>query len=449
MKKLFKILSVIFVFAIALLPVKAQAEEDVSPVKLDSFVINSEEDEVYNATMNVGVDQSVIDKVNYSYSVAIVTDISQEGTRLAWGNGTTGEDITFDIDMSDINTYSNYRFKILIEYNINGEEGFTYGYTQIFDYTQESYADDLGGRDITVDVSGMVVDISWEQFRGNGQSVLVTVDVDGIVDFEELIPMRDNHYEYFFDGDAKVITVTIKQAVNGLLSKGLTDVINLDAKDKNEFYLEFPQEVDQYDSIWNVKYFNANDQQVKWYTENKSEELVLKNSGSFMVDLEEDTSELSVEYLDSKNIKWLYTFATDLIDYAPTITLLEAYDGSTVTSSNIVLSGKISDANAELVVQGGQVTLNNDGTFLVDLDLKDGKNVFEIIATNKIGKVSRASVTIYRQAGNTIAAADTSILSQYMPLIITASVSILLLLIMFVAIKKRGKKHEQSEETFK
>ncbi len=446
MKRLIKLLSIIFIFSMLCGPTIARAEEDEAIVKVDSFVINSVEDEVYNATMKVIVDTAVVDKINYHYSVAIVTDISQEGTQLTSGNAQTGEEITFDIDMSKINTYSNYRFKILIEYDDNGQKGFTYGYTQVFEYTQESYSDDLEGRDITVDVSGMTVDVSWENFKGRGQSVLVTIEVDGIVDFEELVPMSEGHYKYFFDKDAKVITVTLKRAVDGLLSKGTTDTINIADKTPEEFYLEFPSPMDQYDSVWNVKYYNAKEQSVKWYTDDKEQELTLENSGSFIIDIDEDNEKLSVEYLDIRNVKWIYSFATDLASYAPNITLLEAYDGSKVTSSNLVMAGMVDDASSQVLVNGEKVTLNKDGSFLADVKLTNGKNTIEITATNSIGKTSRATVTIYKEAGGTIVD-QTSSIGKFLPLIITVSASIILSIVMIILLKKGSKKNGTNATT--
>lgn len=452
MKKYIGIFGIVFALILSLLPVNALAAKDKAdkkdteeevPVKVESFVINSEKDSIYNATMKVSVDKKKAEKIDFRYNVAVVTDISQDGKEVANGRGTTGEDVEMDIDMSRINTYTEYRFKITIEYEIDGKEGLAHGYSMVFPFTQENYAEDFSGRDITVDVSGMVVDINWSNYRNGGDSVVLTVDVDGTVDFEEVLPMYDDHYSYFFKKDAGVITITLKQVRDGLVSKGLTQTIDLKAKDKNKFYLEFPEDNAQFDSVWNVKYFNAKNNIIKWNTDNNNYEKELNGSGSVVMDMEEDNKQLTVEYFDDDQVKWLYKFQTNAAVFAPTISMLEAYDGSKVDASKLTMVGKVDDTNATLSLDGKEITKSDNGSFSVDVELKDGKNVFEIVATNAIGKSSKATITIYREGGSDSIIEEGSVIKEYLPLIITLSVSIIMLILMFILTKKRGKKHEE------
>lgn len=445
-KKTMGIISLLMFF-ILILPVKVLAvEEDEPVVSLDSFVVNSIENEVYNITMTAKTAEGVTEPINYSFKVFLVTNISEEGKEMVSGKGTTGEGVTFDVDMNSINSYSEYRFKILFEYDYNGAEQFSYGFSQKFEYEQQSYAEEMKNVNYTIDVLANQILIEWRKYDQAGDKAIISIDIDGETK-EEMIDLDKGKYEIFFENDAKKVTINLKQACKGLLSKGVETVINLDSTGSNAFYLKFPEENERYSSNWNVEYYNANDTIVKWYPDNKSgKELTLNKNGSFMIEIDdENCKELTVEYNLEENIKWLYRFPVIIADYAPNITWLENYDGITVSTSKYTIAGKIDDKNAKISAEGCKVTQNDDGTFYIDVDLKDGKNSITIEAKNSIGKITKSVVTVYREKSAGIIEKN-SILDKYLPLIITLTASVVLIIIMILLIRKRRLKNENQED---
>ena len=187
----------------------------------------------------------------------MITDISQNCAEVGQGRGTTGEDTIIDIDMSGINTFDNYRFKITVTYYVEDQKYIANSYSQIFEYTQESYAEDLGGRNITVDALARILKIDWSRYDSYwAQSVLVTIDVDGERVVEDVIPAGEGGYDYYYDEKTKQITVQLKQVLDGKLSKGLTDTIDIvKPSDTKDFYITMPEPNKQYDSIWNIQFF--------------------------------------------------------------------------------------------------------------------------------------------------------------------------------------------------
>lgn len=444
-KKIVGIISLLMFF-ILLLPIKALAvEEDEPVVGLDSFIVNSMENEIYNISMIAKTAEGVTGPIEYSYKVYLVTNISEQGKEMVSGNGKTGETVTFDIDMNNANSYSEYRFKILYEYKYNDEEQFSYGFSQKFEYEQQSYAEELKNVNYTVDVLGNQLLIEWDKYGQAGDKAIISIDIDGKVS-DEMVDISENKYEAFFEKTAKKITVNIKQVCKGLLSEGVDTVISLDNTGSNEFYLEFPEENERFSSNWNIAYYNAKDNIVKWYADsNSAKELTLNNTGSFMIEIEnENCKELTVEYNSQENIKWLYEFPVVIADYAPNITLLEKYDGITVKTSKYTIAGKLDDANAKVSAEGCKVTQNDDGTFFVEVDLKNGKNSITIEAENKIGKKTRSVITIHKEKGNSIIEENSKI-AKYLPLIVTLSASIILIIVMILLTKKRKQKNEEDK----
>lgn len=436
----------LLMFFILLLPVKVLAvEEDEPVVGLDSFIVNSMENEIYNISMIAKTAEGVTGPIEYSYKVYLVTNISEQGKEMVSGNGKTGEAVTFDVDMNNANSYSEYRFKILYEYKYNDEEQFSYGFSQKFEYEQQSYAEEMKNVNYTVDVLGNQLLIEWNKYDQAGDKAIITVDIDGVA-ADEMVNISEGRYEAFFEKTAKKITVNIKQVCKGLLSEGVDTVINLDNTGSNEFYLKFPEENERYSSDWNVEYYNAKDNIIKWYADsNSARELTLNKSGSFMIEIEnENCKELTVEYNSQENIKWLYKFPVVIADYAPNITLLEKYDGITVKTSKYTIAGKVDDKNAKIYAEGCKVTQNEDGTFFVEADLKNGKNSITIEAENKIGKKTKSVITIHKEKSDGIIEENSKI-AKYLPLIITLSASIVLIIVMVLLTRKRKQKNEEDK----
>ena len=167
----------------------------------------------------------------------------------------------------------------------------------------------------------------------------------------------------------------------------LTDTIDIvKADNTDDFYLEFPSEEEQYGSVWNVKYFNGTENKVTWKADSAKKDLELDGDGSFLIDMGENNESLIVNYTDANNISWKYEFDTEIIIYAPTIKLLEEYDGSRVKSSSLVLSGKVDDASAMVKINGREVEVDKNGMFTDMVTLETGKNVINLEASNKVGK---------------------------------------------------------------
>ena len=426
--------------------VKAEPEPELveQPLKIDSFVINSIEGEKYNATLTA----SAAMEITFEYTVSVITDISQKGAQVAYGIGKTGQDTIVDIDMSSINTFDNYRFKITATYYVDDQKYITNEYSQIFEYTQETYADDLSGRNLTVDMLAKILKINWERYYNySAESVLVIIEVDGEKVVEDVIPINEGGYDYYFDQNTKQIKIELKQVINGKLSKGITETIDIvKSSDTKDFYLTMPESVKQYDPIWNIAYYNGESTQLQWNTDSDRGEYEFTGDGSFLVEMNDDNEELFISYTDAKNVVWEYNFLTNIVDFAPTVHLLEEYNGAVVEGTSIDIVGKVDDTSATVKVNGKKVTVDDKGTFTASVELQVGKNAIDIEATSIIGKTSRKSITVYK-SGSDAGEKDTGLFGKYSALIISLSTAIVLVVIIFIVARKEGKRNEKENKS--
>ena len=346
--------------------------------------------------------------------------------------------------MYSINTHDNYRFKITVTYTVGEQKYTALSFSQIFEYTQETYAEDLGGRDLTVDVMAKILKINWarhDSYRAN--SVLVIIEADGTKVVEDVIPIGDEGYDYYFDQNTKQITVTLKQVVEGKLSKGITDVIDIEKPaDTKDFYITMPEANKQYDAIWNISYYNGQATPLNWRTDSDRGEYEFNGNGSFLLEMKEDNQNLSVTYTDAKNVVWEYKMLTTIVDHAPTVQLLEKYNGTSVEGASITIVGKVDDTSATVKVNGSEVEVTSNGTFSKEVDLTVGENVIDIEASSIVGKNSKTSITVYKSGEDNIIK-ETSFLSKYSTLIVSLGVSVVLLVVIIVVARKGGKKNEK------
>ena len=455
MKKLIKNIFILVCMVMLCTPLMAKAEptEDAGqtgqteqttqteqPLKITSFVLNSKENERFNATLKTSADT----EIHFDYKIYVVSDISQQGMEVAYGWGRTGEDTIVDIDMSRINTYDNYRFKIEVTYTVGDQKYIALNFSQIFEYEQETFAEDLSGRDITVDAMAKILKINWSNYDSyRADAVLVLIEVDGAQVVEDVIPIGEQGYDYYFDQNTKQIKVTLKQVFDGKLSQGITDTIDIvKAADTKDFYINMPELDKQYDAIWNISYYNGEATKLYWKSDSDRGEYEFTGNGSFLVEMREDNEKLFISYTDAKNVIWEYDMLTTIVEYAPNIQLLEKYNGTSVEDSSITIVGKVDDTSAIIKVNGVESPVDKNGTFSQVVDLSVGKNVIDIEATSIIGKSSRTSITVYK-AGEDNAIDENSFLSKYSTLIVSLGASVVLLIVLIVIAKKGGKKHEK------
>ena len=309
MKKFIKNIFILVCMVMLCTPLVAKAEpteEQEQPLKITSFVINSNENERINATLQTTADTEIY----FEYKIAVVTDISQEGKEVASGRGKTNEDTIVDINMYNINTYDNYRFKITVTYTVEEQNYVALSFSQIFEYTQETYAEDLGGRDITVDVLAKILKIDWSRHDSyRADAVLVIIEADGTKVVEDVIPVDEGGYDYYYDQNTKQITVTLKQVFDGKLSLGITDTIDVvKPTDTKDFYITMPEVNKQYDAIWNIQYYNGEATKLYWNSDSDRGEYEFTGNGSFLLEMQEDNQNLFISYTDAKNTVFIGLF---------------------------------------------------------------------------------------------------------------------------------------------
>lgn len=78
----------------------------------------------------------------------------------------------------------------------------------------------------------------------------------------------------------------------------------------------------------------------------------------------------------------------------PDIVIFEPATGITVSSNNILVKGKTSNAS-KIEFNGKVINTDNEGQFNIPIDLKNGENTIAIVATSNNGQKNGENLTVY------------------------------------------------------
>lgn len=128
----------------------------------------------------VSFNVSGAENTGYKYSVmAVISKDTLNGKELASGSGNTGEDVTVDVSLADLSTYSEYYLLLYVSYNDNGSEVFDYAYSDSFSYTNSKSPELLDAVDITVAHDSKSITVDWDKhINYNIKSVYVEYYLD-------------------------------------------------------------------------------------------------------------------------------------------------------------------------------------------------------------------------------------------------------------------------------
>ena len=104
-----------------------------------------------------------------------------------------------------------------------------------------------------------------------------------------------------------------------------------------------------------------------------------------------------IDQLGESNIT--YKDQKEIIDDPPTINLDQS-NGDITGDTTATISGTVDDTEAQVTVEGEPVTLNEDGSFSIEVTLSEGDNTITIIATDKNGNEARKDILLTSDTTN-------------------------------------------------
>lgn len=408
-------------------------------VEIESFIIEP----IKNDTANISFDVSYIDNLEFEYIVsAAITDEDSTVTgqkELMRGSGTTNKTTSARVDLSSLSSYDNYRLMLEVYLNSGGievfdtmlaEESFSYDNNREPKGINDFYAE------INLTEESLLIDWSSESVY-NCQEYIVSVyssaDLDEPMFYSAYEPDTKST-EVLIDPSVEFIRVELYYRKNDILSNATVKEINFNTG--TSISISTPEETNAAQAV--INYESAGSMPVVVSVNGNTETINISGKGYFSVEIEEFTNEIQVSYSPEQNVCFVVQAEIYSDRTPPLLLLYENTSTITTTGSSYALTGE-TEPGCTLMINDQAFPVNEDGTFLHDLKLSAGDNMFTVIATDIAGNSAMQTINI-RKSGSMPKGKSNLNMKNFLPLIITFGLSMLLIICVLLFSKTYAKK---------
>ena len=333
----------------------------------------------------------------YNYRISAMIDHTGMEKELTSGTGKVGREVSGNVYLSSLSTYSGYMLKLYVWYDNNGTDIFDFAFSDQFSFTNDSLDEKSADFDLTVMPEEQLLLVSWPDLSWNVEKVMVAVFEDGAEEpavFDEYDPDKYDSVQLAYDPAAKQVDVEFTVTVSGVNAAPVRKTLNV-----SDFGLSLP-EGDAFNTlVIPMTYSGLSNQLTNVIINGYKTELVLNGSGSVNITVDDDWNDLTISYTTANHITWQIDRNIFIDRIAPILTMSQSYDGMSVEGKTVTVSGIAQDCTT-LTINGQTVALDSNGMFSQEIGLSSGGNTVTVIAADKLGNQTQYTAMIYR--GNNI-----------------------------------------------
>ena len=329
----------------------------------------------------------------FSYRISAVIDHTGEEKLLAEGSAYVGGEEQRTLWLDDLSSYTAYMLKLYVWYDDNGTDVFDFAFSDPFAYTNPKVDKDKKDFKMTVLPEDKLIDVEWNELEYGIDSVVVALFEDDAKEpafFDEYDVRKTKSVQLSYDPKAAKVSVEFTPKKDGL-----SLVTNKKSADLSKFAVKLPDGEGYNSLVMPMKYDGLKKQHVGVTVNDRTTELILDGKGSVNITLGSEWNTLKVEYQDSNTVYWKIDRSVFVDTTAPTLSMNRTYDGMTVDDKKISIGGIASDCNA-VKINGESVKIDKTGAFSKDVELKNGENTIEVVATDAVGNASRYTAVVTR-----------------------------------------------------
>lgn len=399
------------------------------------------------------VEYEVDRSINYKIYVSANED--SMGKELYHGFGRTNTTNTATVDLSTVGSYEDYKLYVYAWFRNDGVDIFDGAYSNSFSYQNPNQKEMTGAVRVEIYPNELMAKLCWEPERN--KTYIVSLFEDGSPEpslFDEVSGNEVGSFDFVYGVDAKKIELRIaekygresysveKSFVCDL--SGLPEVVFEDADATNRGYVQF-----------HYKGFPKG-KKVTVTANDVTKELTLSDQeeGNLEVALEADYNTVRLLYFQKDDVCVIYEKEIFYDNIPPRIYMLQDYTDVKTSESTLRLLGTVSGAS-RLTIGQEEVQIAPDGSFSHTVTLNSGRNVISVIAEDPAGNGAQYTVSATYTPGassgpsnddsgkeNVNGGQDSgdegkdSVLTSYLPLLITG-VPCLVLVIVFAVLPKK------------
>ena len=404
--------------------------EDNYGLWIQYFHINKAAEDNIKAVFEADCETEVI---HYNYEIyAVNTDDNNLIYKLSDGRAESNKENETEIKLNSLPS-GNYVFRLDVFYRDGGAELFDSIISDCFDYTNPNEPEAIEDFKVYLDMQNLTCEVDWDEYAGGYAAYKLVVYQD-----EEMI------YNGELEGDVK--------SSGAVFREGAKKLRILLYYNKNGFWspakikdIDLADEVLRLNSVdvtgsgqAVIEYIVKSERLLKVVLNDEEGNYRLSDSGSLFLDLKEGLNSVYAE-MECDNLIYFIIDSEVYYDiYPPEIKLYESLDGKTFYTDEMHLLGAVS-GGSKFTINGKDITLGSHGEFDAVISLNFGENLVELEAVDINGNSSKMVLTLYKAAKLFGKDGSKSGLMYFLPLIVSTAVSMLIILLAVLFMRKKDK----------
>ncbi len=338
---------------------------------------------------------------SYRYTIDMVSaDGQMIKSNLASGEGMTGTPQEIIIYM-DVSSCGNAQLILNVECDDNAGT-YDIARTDEFAYENPDTPAALSGLTITLDENDLKCMVDWSQYQPWGWG-LFAYNVKAYADIDTEGPIYDdsgltttNTY-FFYPQGTKELEIVVTYTQDGILSKEYVKKIDLTSVD----YIRIPEKDVTTEVMLPLEYSSKEAAQLTVRINGQEGVYRIKGQDTIFFTLEEGNNAFYATFTGADGITHVIDRDIYLGIVVPRITLYEDLDGKTFHTTTAKVSGEVENA-VTLTVNGTEVTLAADGSFVYDVPIEPGENEIVLNAVSASGEGATMVIVVTRDGDEVV-----------------------------------------------
>jgi len=417
------------------------------PIVIEEFTL----EEVSGDEARISFMASYYQDDYYDYIVyAAVTDeygfVSGQ-KELKHGTAMANKPVSDTVSLASLTSYDNYRLLLEVYIDSHGIESLD---TRLADdtlsYSNRNTPKKIEDFYVEVDLTEESLLVDWGSWAVKcDEYILAVFDPENQSEpsFMSNYTPDITRTELLIDIAAEYVRIELAYVKDGITSEICRKEIEFDTGVSFSImtgeYTNSAQAVIQYSVPWSME--------ATFTVNNSSETVMLNGSGYFSVPIANFDNEITVSYSPEENVCFVIRKKIFADRIAPMLKLYENSSSIMVPDAKYTLAGE-TEPDCTLTVNGADVPLNPDGTFLYELTLSPGKNEFTIVSTDPAGNSAKQTIIINR-AKSVPGAGDDDIpfYRRYETLLVTFALSMAFIALVLLFAGIHGKQSEKVKDS--
>lgn len=334
----------------------------------------------------------------YRYEVFLIVDSKDvDGKLLADGSGSFGSEVKLNLSLDSINSYSNYYVRVNA-YSEAGEiSDFDSVVSQPFSFINHNDLPEVTDLEVMINTGDQTLALNWkapESTDFQTFKVYIYSDDETTPFVMDDVPAGETSYFALYPETAKNLRVEVMTQYGNITGKAAIKEVNVEKALDEAITLTIPENLVIGENRLVIPYKVKRPATLAIDINGNRQSFGVEKDGSITLDLDEDRNQV-VFIISENGINTAHPYEFIVDSTAPQLSVYEDIDGLKVVDASIAVIGNV-EQSAMLFLNGKQAEFDANGDFILQYDLKYGKNTVTVTAKDYAGNVSEYRATVRR-----------------------------------------------------